>query len=261
VTVTCHEVGRRLDAYVDHELDGAESARFEGHVVSCAACRRRVSQRESLERLFRRVPYYSMPDRLRTTITTMQVPRSRLGLRLFPLAAAAILAVSLGSVPAVRMLRARQATDVTAAIAEGIVDSHIRALMADHLFDVRSTDRHTVKPWFLGRLDFSPPVEDLAPAGFPLVGGRLEYIADRSAAALVYERRQHTINLVIWPQSTSTAADDVRSIRGFQLRHWSRDGMSFWAVSDLNEAELADFEHALQAPSPDGSASSISQSR
>jgi len=253
--VTCHEVGRRLDAYVDHELDDVESSHFQGHVVWCAACRRRVAQRESLGRLFRRIPYYPMPDGLGRTLATMHV-RSRLSPRLIALAAAMIFAVSLGSVSAMRMLRVQQAAHVTAVIAEGIVDSHIRALMADHLFDVRSTDQHTVKPWFLGRLELSPPVEDLAPAGFPLVGGRLEYVAGRSAAALVYHRRQHTINLVIWPESTGSAADGLRSVRGFQLRHWSRSGMSFWAVSDLNDAELADFERALRSSSQDGSAAS-----
>jgi len=243
--VTCHEAGRLLDAYVDHELDAGEAAAVEGHLASCPACHRRVTQRERLGRLVRSVPYYSMPDRLRTAITVTPA-RSRVGPRLLALAAAVILAVSVGSVAALRMVRPRPAPEMTSVIAEEIVDSHVRALMAEHLFDVRSTDQHTVKPWFLGRVDFSPPVEDLAPVGFPLVGGRLEYVAGRAAAALVYQRRQHTINLLIWPETSGIAADDVRSIRGFQLRHWSRAGMSFWAVSDLNGAELAEFERALQ---------------
>src|SRR4030088_512001 len=106
-------------------------------------------------------------------------------------------------------------------MAEAVVDSHVRALMGDHLFDVRSTDQHTVKPWFLGKLDFSPPVDDLAPLGFPLTGGRLDYVAGRAAAA--------------------------RAIRGFHVRHWTRGGMSFWAVSDLNDAELDQFTGALQS--------------
>jgi len=243
--VTCHEVGRLLDAYVDNELDPGQSAELQQHFASCVACSRRLSDRESLGRLIRSVPYHAAPDRLRAAIAATR-PRSRFTPRLLAWAASVTIAVSLGGVTAVRMLRARQAVDASATITDDVIGSHVRALMADHLFDVRSTDQHTVKPWFLGKLDFSPPVDDLAPIGFPLVGGRLEYVAGRPAAALVYQRRQHTINLFIWPESTGSAAEDVRSARGFQVRHWNRGGMSFWAVSDLNDTELAQFEGALQ---------------
>jgi len=103
-----------------------------------------------------------------------------------------------------------------------------------------------VKPWFLGKLDFSPPVEDLSSVGFSLIGGRLDHVAGQPVAALVYQRRLHPINVYIWPAADRTAASDTRSIRGFQVRHWIRNGMSFWAVSDLNDAELGEFVRALQ---------------
>jgi len=141
--------------------------------------------------------------------------------------------------------RARTAAESSASIANDIVGGHVRALMGDHLFDVRSTDQHTVKPWFLGKLDFSPPVKDTASIGFPLIGGRLDYIAGRPVAALVYQRRQHTINVFVWPE-TQPAPAAAESLRGFQVRHWTRDQMAFWAVSDLNAAELDDFATALQ---------------
>ena len=112
--------------------------------------------------------------------------------------------------------------------------------MANHLLDVQSTDLHTVKPWFLGKLDFSPPFLDLASNGFPLIGGRLDYVGGRRVAALVYQ-------LVAPEGGYLSTRDVVLTVRGFNLRHWIHNGMSFWAVSDLNSAELAEFARALQA--------------
>jgi len=165
--------------------------------------------------------------------------------RPFALAAAVLLVASLaGSLLFMRSARMPNPVDF---VAEAVVDSHVRALMGEHLFDVRSTDQHTVKPWFLGKLDFSPPVDDLASLGFPLTGGRLDYLAGRPVAALVYTHAQHTINLFVWPEtSANVGSPDARSIRGFHVRHWTRGGMSFWAVSDLNDMELDQFADALR---------------
>ena len=116
------------------------------------------------------------------------------------------------------------------------------------LFDVRSSDQHTVKPWFLGKLDFSPPVEDLSANVFLLAGGRLDRVAGQPVAALVYQRQKHTINVFISPEGDDPSTRDlVLTVRGFNLRHWIHNGMSFWAVSDLNSAELGEFTSALQA--------------
>ncbi len=112
---------------------------------------------------------------------------------------------------------------------------------------MRSSNQHTVKPWFQGKLDFSPPVVDLAPAGFPLIGGRVDSIAGRSVAALVYQRRDHIINVFVLPASDRTATGDARSIRGFQERHWVQADLSLWAVSDLNDRELSEFARAFES--------------
>ena len=242
--MTCHEVGRLLGAYIDSELSLSECAAVDEHVRGCLACHERLAELESLGRLVRAVPPYSASKRLRVAVAARRA-RWRAAPRMLAVAAAAVIVVSLATVT-LRVVRTQRRLEASASVAEAVVDEHVRALMGAHLLDVPSSNQHTVKPWFLGKLDFSPPVTDLGAAGFPLVGGRLDYVAGRPVAAIVYQRRQHTINLFVWPVSDIAAAVDARSIRGFQVRHWIGHGMSFWAVSDLNDRELDEFVRALQ---------------
>jgi len=241
--MSCELVERDIDAYLDRELDAKSSAAVREHIMTCAACRRQLAQREALSRLVRGASYYSAPDRLRARVLT-QSTRSNSRRRVLTWAAAAALILSVGA----GMTLWRPASSRGDVIAAEVVNSHVRALMANHLFDVQSTDLHTVKPWFLGRLDFSPPVVDFASIGFPLVGGRLDYVGGRPVAALVYQRQKHTINVFVSPQGDDPSIHDlVLTIRGFNLRHWIHNGMSFWAVSDLNNAESGEFTGALRA--------------
>jgi anti-sigma factor RsiW len=128
---------------------------------------------------------------------------------------------------------------------EGMVDqvtsSHVRSLMVDHASDVASSDQHTVKPWFTGKLDYSPPVKDFAPQGFALKGGRIDYINQRPVAALVYQREAHLINLFVWPSTDAQKGFQSSTRQGFNLVQWHRDGMAYWLISDLAAPSLQDF--------------------
>jgi anti-sigma factor RsiW len=136
-------------------------------------------------------------------------------------------------------------------LSQEIVSAHVRSLMASHLTDVASTDQHTVKPWFNGKVPFSPPVTDLAAQGFPLIGGRLDYVENHPVAALVYQHRKHFINLFIWPSTRgSSTAEQFRTQQGYNTIHWSQGGMDYWAASDMNRGDLKDFGQLVREGAP-----------
>ena len=131
-------------------------------------------------------------------------------------------------------------------VADEVIDSHLRSLLADHLTDVASSDKHTVKPWFAGRTELSPPGVDLAPQGFPLIGGRLDLIEGKPIPALVYRAGKHVINVFVLPAQRGDFAESVTR-RGYNLRHWTKDDLGYWAVSDASADEFSKFEHAFRA--------------
>jgi anti-sigma factor RsiW len=235
-----------LHGYFDGELDAARAAEFEAHLAGCSACTTALARQRVLREAIAGAGLYaaatpSLRARVRSAIPAPQVAWSR---RLAWLATAAALAIVLVGLWSWSLWRTGAAADQLVA---AVLDAHVRSLLPGHLTDVASTDQHTVKPWFDGKLDFVPPVPDLAPEGFPLIGGRLDVVGGRSVAALVYGRRKHVISVFVWP-SERAAVTSARSgsARGYQWIRWSRGGMSFWAVSDVAAPELAELARLLQ---------------
>jgi anti-sigma factor RsiW len=239
--MTCAPAKSLLEAYLDDELDAAQSAQVAEHLASCSSCAEIHSQLLELRAGIRaHAPYYRAPARLpgrihralRQAATDKAQPW-----RWIAIAASILLAVSLAW-----NVAAWRSHTSSGLVAEDIFASHMRALTGTHLLDVPSSDQHTVKPWFNGKLDFSPDVRDFTAQGFPLIGGRIDYVADRMVAALVYQRRQHVIDLFTWP-STAPESGAELSRNGYHMVHWSAAGMAWWAVSDLSVAELRQFEN------------------
>jgi anti-sigma factor RsiW len=254
--MNCEEARKFLDSYVDGELDLVNHLGFEEHVEACDACDREYQGRVALKGAITadRELYFRAPSDLQKRISASlrdQDEEKRepffkkwLGWRWTPALVTAALLVAMLSTAFIAL---RPAAETESLLVGEIVSAHVRSLMLDHATDVVSTDQHTVKPWFEGKLDFSPPVVDLAQQGFPLAGGRLDYAGGRAVAALVYQRRQHIINVFIYPiQDTKAAPGATYSRQGFNVVQWTKNGMTFWAVSDLNAAELQGFAQLLQ---------------
>lgn len=203
------------------------------------------------------LPTYEAPDALqawaRAQASTAKLTSDRAGKRRnaqrFAYAAGLIVAAALGWTGQRVVGATSDHSTAQSVLVAALVDTHVRSLMADHLTDVQSSDHHTVKPWFAGKVPFAPHVPELQSQGFALVGGRAEFLAGHIAAALVYGRGPHTINLFIWPASATDGGTPVASYNGYSLVHWSDQELSYWAVSDAAPSELDSFERAYQAAS------------
>ena len=248
----CRETQAIIHGYVDGELDLLKSLDIERHIEECPACAQSHASLRALQVAMKEsLPYFPTPPglarRVRSAVRVASqedgTPRVRLG-RLLAVAASMALIVATGW----GLLRMRLAFSADAPVPQELVASHVRAqMLPSHRFDVASTDPHTVKPWFQGKLDYAPPVRDLADRGFPLVGGRLDYLHNRPVAALVYRRRKHPIDLFIWPSSPGSGpTTKILTIQGYHMIEWSQSGMTYWAVSDLNERELREFVRWIQ---------------
>ena len=260
----CRRTRAVLDAYADGELDLVRAIDVERHLRQCDAC-------GGAERCLRAVRssvaegalYHRAPADLERRVRAAARAEAAGGLTIgrvpgWIAAAAALVLVSLvvwQTIYGVNGPRGGTAVAASARTLDEVIAGHVRSMMVDHLVDVASTDRHTVKPWFNGKLDFTPDVRDFAAEGFPLHGGRLDYVAGHPAAALVYRHGGHYVNLFVWPAPANAAPnrpdnEQPAAANGYHAMHWTQAGLSHWAVTDADEATLRRFAQLARSEPP-----------
>ena len=250
------EAVKLLGAYRDGELDLGTCLELEEHLAACPACQRVLEEEQKLVDLLQaEAPRHTASPFLKTRILATlreegSVEAARPSWeRLMPVWVYGVsVAVVVGAILLVaNILPSRGIPELAQ---EGIAN-HVRSLQVNHLTDVASTDQHTVKPWFAGKLDYSPQIIDLTPSGYPLIGGRLDVLDHRTVAAVVYQRRKHYINLFIWPADTKSLEGRLYNENGYHALGWAKSGMNYLAVSELGEGELRDFVHMIQEQTVD----------
>jgi anti-sigma factor RsiW len=246
----CNQIRPLIAAHLDGELDVIRDAEVIAHLDRCPACAdaalAHAARRGLIQEKLRR---YTAPPELHARVHSVLRTESKppIQRQVLPFFAKTVgLAASLAFAVFVGFHWGNARAHINLLVDEAVSD-HIRSLQANHLTDVTSTDQHTVKPWFAGRVDFSPPVIDLAAAGFPLAGGRLEHLDGQPAAALVFHRRQHAINLYIWPVNTTALSTRQAERTGYHVEAWSKSGFNFLAVSEVATPELAQFAELFRS--------------
>jgi anti-sigma factor RsiW len=245
MSAACPDQELLLNAYIDDELDAANTARLDAHLAGCNSCRDELERLRAAHHLVSLEGVrHRMPDALHSRIMEALAserkaipPRRSRASWWAPAFGGAIAA----SVAMAVILPLQQ----QARLDDELIAGHVRSLQVQHLVDVQTSNEHVVKPWFNGKIDFSPPVPELAAQGFPLAGGRLDYLNGRTVPAIVYKRRLHSINLFVWPSSDGRD----RSVQkdGFSIDEWSERGLRYAAVSDISPGDLDQFRRAFAA--------------
>jgi anti-sigma factor RsiW len=248
--VSCDVFHAMLSAYVDGELASQEKAEVAAHISACEKCRTQEKTLRNLSAMLHQ-PGLRQPapphlkKALSAALRKEYASDSDFWSWMSSPLKYALPSLALGIAFGWFGLMYTQQNTRNDLMLQSLTSAHIRSLMVDHLVDVVSSDSHTVKPWFHGRLDFSPPVHDLASEGFPLIGGRLDYLSGRTAAVMVYRHREHEINLFVLPLNADTSQSNSMEYDGYQVMHWRDKYFSYWAVSDLNPSDLNRFKDLL----------------
>lgn len=250
--MTCEEIRGLLSPYADAELDLVRELEIEQHLQECPHCAAAVEQTRSLRRMLGDPALYHPPPadlsgRIRASLGLADRARGRLASWPWGWLSAVAGTAALVALVFWAAQQGRPAPSGDELLARQVVAAHVRSLMLpSHMLDVKSSDQHTVKPWFNGKVDVVPEVKDLATQGFPLSGGRLEYLEDRPAAALVYGRAQHVINVFIWKTTEKDRPPELLQRQGYHLIRWTENERMFWVISDLNAKELQQFSELLR---------------
>ena len=251
----CEMISKLLQGYLDDELDLPSIINVESHVEACEHCRKELQDLTRLRTEIRnKMSYHKASDslqiRLQQAIGNIENKKKKPHWiqTIFTIKRTPSLAITIGLLfLAINLSLLLSLPSKQDSLSDEVVSSHIRSLLTDHLTDIDSSDRHTVKPWFNGKLNFAPQVIDLTSQGYLLVGGRLDYLDSRAVTALIYRRRQHLINVFIWPENTHEfQAEFNRTLNGYNLTTFISKGMNYWIVSDLNTKELMEFKRLLQ---------------
>jgi anti-sigma factor RsiW len=248
-----------LPAYIDKELSLSEATDFEQHLNSCAECQNEYKEQTDVINLVKNSAAYfeatpQFAKRVEASLPRELLPKNAKSRWNFDwlqswfgngVSKGAIIVSFAALVLSTSLFLATPSAQHK--LAEELIASHVRSLQADHLSDVISTDQHTVKPWFNGKLDFAPPTIDLAKSGFPIEGGRIDYINSKTVAVIVYRHNKHPINLYVWPSANRDSSARTSTHNGYNLAYWTENGMAYWAVSDLETEKLVSFTKAIQA--------------
>jgi len=242
------EAAKLLAPYQDGELDLATCLKLEAHMAECAICQQQLAQeKEFIDLIQSETPRFTASPFLKTRIqAALREEKSSISKVSWWHFSAAWIYSGLAVATLVILAVGIFSTQGISELDQQAIANHVRSLQVNHLMDVASTDQHTVKPWFAGKLDYSPQVVDLGPSGYPLIGGRLDVLDNRNVAAIIYQRRKHYINLFIWPANTNPLHKRIYNQNGYHALGWTKSGMNYLAVSELGEKEFGEFVQMIQ---------------